>query len=340
VLFWIAVLAAALTSFYMCRLYFLVFWGDFRGWAVGRPSQAAPEEIHGNADLHDSHGDDLMRPGYAPHESPWQMTVPLIILAAFSLFAGVINPGFHLMAEPPLEHWLHPVFADALADSIHVRSRAAYFEGFSAAVGFMAFAVGSIVAWWAYVAQGGQPTARLAGAFPRLYGLVRDKWRIDELYDATVIAQVDSLAETASVFDSGVVDGLVSKLTSLVVATAGSILRVLQNGVVQMYAAWMVIGLASIGWFFAVPHAQATVSGADSEDVIVSAAPGVGYAYRWDANGDGRPDTPEFSAYPTLKMHLTPGQVVNVTLEVKNAFGFVATRVISVSMPHAPTSSL
>ncbi len=125
VLYWVGVVAATLTAFYMCRLYFLTFWGDFRGWTVGRPSfvatherRAAPADDDeptraGAADgapaaasprsglerEHEEphHVEDLAQPGRAPHESPWQMTVPLIILATFSLFAGVLNPGFHIL---------------------------------------------------------------------------------------------------------------------------------------------------------------------------------------------------------------------------------------------------
>jgi NADH-quinone oxidoreductase subunit L len=339
VLFWVAIAAATLTAFYMCRLYFLTFWGDFRGWTVGRPSQAAAEELAARA-RRDSHEDDLHRPGYAPHESPRNMTIPLILLAAFSLFAGVVNPGFHLLEPKPLEHWLHPMFADALAGSVVVRGGADRLEAVSAAVGFMAFAVGSIVAWWTYVAQRGEPAARVAGALPRLYALVRDKWRIDELYDVLFIAQVDSLAETSAVIDNVLVDGIVSRLTSLIVATAGSALRVLQNGIVQAYAALMVVGLVALGWFFAVPHPNATVTAIDGTNVTVTAAAGVGYSYRWDADGDGRPDALQFSPQSTLKLHVQPGQVMNVNLEVRNAFGFVAARAVRVASPPATTSSL
>jgi NADH-quinone oxidoreductase subunit L len=124
VLYWVALAAATLTAFYMCRLYFVTFWGEFRGWTVGRPSLLAKQELvagssagvpaaagggaHGRAPSDENDDDDdedagrhptedLSQPGYPPHESPWPMTVPLIILAAFSLFAGVLNPGFHIL---------------------------------------------------------------------------------------------------------------------------------------------------------------------------------------------------------------------------------------------------
>ncbi|MDP9035630.1 MAG: NADH-quinone oxidoreductase subunit L [Myxococcota bacterium] len=371
VLYWVAVLAATMTAFYMCRLYFLTFWGEFRGWKVGRRSFASANatgrehtapghdddktpvgdgsDAHATASAqasnahelaaHADHDGELERPGHPPHESPWQMTVPLIILATFSLFAGVLNPGFHIMKEPPLEHWLHPVFAEALKDAVKVRAGAEHMEGLLALPGVLAFAFGTLLAWWMYVAQKGAPARRAAEAMPGLYRLVYDKWRVDELYDATVIAGVDSLAETSAVFDRTIVDGVLARLTSLVVAASGTVLRTFQNGVVHVYAALMVVGLAAVGWFFAVPHANATVA-ESGDDYIVTAAPGVGYGYRWDTDGDGTPDRPDFGNDTTLKLHLEPGKSATVGLQVRNSLGLVRSKKIHVARPPEPTSSL
>src|SRR5260370_35376638 len=127
-LYCVALAAATLTAFYMCRLYFLTFWGDFKGWTVGRPSLLAKQELKAAAPSHDheegepSHAqEDLSQPGYPPHESPWQMTVPLIILAAFSLLAGSLNPGFGIVTEKPIEHWLEPLFKAATQGAGRVR---------------------------------------------------------------------------------------------------------------------------------------------------------------------------------------------------------------------------
>jgi NADH-quinone oxidoreductase subunit L len=353
-----AVAAATLTAFYMCRLYFLTFWGDFKGWTVGRPSLLARHERatairlaaadrvdddEGEADH--AHHEDLATPGHAPHESPWQMTVPLIILAAFSLFAGVLNPGFGILKERPMDHWLEPVFRAASEHAVlfahnNDAAWAEHLEWPLALGGIGAFAIGSALAWWVYISQRGEPARRWAAARPGLYRLVLDKWRIDELYEATVIAAVDSLAETAAAVDKSIVDGLLARFTSLVVAASGTILRAFQNGVVHVYAAMMVVGLAAMGWFFAVPHANATVADAGNDDYVVTAAPGVGYAYRWDADGDGRPEKPNFDEDATLKLHVEPGKAQTVLLEVRNSFGLIRTKSIQVARPQEPTSSL
>jgi NADH-quinone oxidoreductase subunit L len=350
-LYWAAVAAAAMTAFYMCRLYILTFWGTFRGWTVGRPSLLARQELVSDAHTQSSpssheaeddddaphpHHEDLSTPGYPPHESPWQMTVPLIILAAFSVFAGFLNPGF-IKVEKPMEHWLEPVFKAATEGAVITHEAN---EWTLALGGIGAFLFGSILAWWVYVEKKGKPAERAKAWAPALYRLVLEKWRVDEFYEATVIAGIDSLAETSAAVDRGIVDGILARLTSLLVAAAGTVLRAFQTGVVQVYAATMVIGLAAVGWFFTVPHASATVSDAGNDDYLVTAAPGVGYAYRWDGDGDGKPDKPDFGAQGSLKVHVLPGTATMVTFEVKNAFGFVRTKRLSVARPQAPVSSL
>jgi NADH-quinone oxidoreductase subunit L len=349
VLFGVAVFAATLTAFYMCRVYFLTFWGDFKGWTVGRPSLLAKEELEASAhDAHDDDGehhhpaDNLATPGYAPHESPWQMTIPLIILAVFAVGAGLLN---HWGDKRPIDHWLEPVFKTAREGAVvFSRGRTEEWaqgqEQFATTFGVLAFAFGTALAWWMYIAKKGAPAARLATAMPGLHSLVLDKWKIDELYDATILAGVDSVAETSAAVDKYVVDGLLARFTSLVVAAAGSILRALQTGVVHVYGATMVVGLVAIGWFFATPHPNATVTETGNDDYVVTAAPGLGYGYRWDADGDGTPDKPDFGPDATLKLHVESGKTTTVRLEVRNAFGLVKSRVIQVAHPRAPIAAL
>jgi hypothetical protein len=120
------------------------------------------------------------------------------------------------------------------------------------------------------------------------------------------------------------------------------VLRAFQTGVVHVYAAMMVVGLAATGWFFAVPHPNATVVDAGNDDYVVTAAPGVGYAYRWQAEGDTKAESKAFGQDKTLKLHVEPGQSTTVNLEVQNSFGLVRTKTLHIARPQkqAEMSSL
>ena len=79
------------------------------------------------------------------------MTVPLIILATFSAFAGFLNPGFHMIKKgPPMEHWLAPLFESITEGAVRIRQGGELLEWPLAAGGISAFTLrsGSFFAWW------------------------------------------------------------------------------------------------------------------------------------------------------------------------------------------------
>jgi NADH-quinone oxidoreductase subunit L len=340
-LYVLGLIAAVMTAFYMTRALVLTFLGEFRGWKIGRPSEVAAEEVAHGHDDHGAHGDDdehhhhddLTTPGAPPHESPWPMTVPLIILATFSAAAGFLNaPLFHF---EPMEHWLAPVFESATQSGVRVKEGAEGLMWPLAAGGVVAFLVGTGIAGWMYLAKKGEPAKQIAETVPGFYRLLLDKWRVDELYDYTVLAAVESLAETSTLVDKYIVDGILAKVSALVVAGTGTVLRAFQNGVMHVYAAFMVVGIVLTGAFFVTPHAEATVREVGNGDYAITAAPGMGYAYRWDADGDGKPDTEAFGDKMEASVHLEPGTTHVVRLEVRNAFGFHGAKEIRLFRPQA-----
>jgi hypothetical protein len=150
---------------------------------------------------------------------------------------------------------------------------------------------------------------------------VRDKWRIDELYEGTVVFAADALAETSAAVDEGIVDAGIAKLPPLIASVLGSVLRAFQTGVVHVYAAFMVIGLGGFGWYFLVPHPAGVVTQerGDRGDYVVTAGPGIGYTYRWDTDGTG---LHAVNGDPTTaKVHLEEGTARNVVIETTSAFG-------------------
>lgn len=362
------VLAATLTAFYMCRALFMTFFGDFRGWTIGRATPVAKDNDDHDGDHH--HEEDVVSPGAPPAESPRAITIPLIILGTAAIVAGLFNPGMlKLFSERfdflPMEHWLEPVFEEAthgvkLVDAHTMHTR----EWISTGAAFGAFAIGSYVAYWMYMVQKGKlesdymtnatklasgfsgvifvavggvllgmagkdafsgsmifPWAMVAGGAFVAYSCAKQRAvGMDYVYERSVIVGVDALADTAASFDQGFVDLIIARLTSLVVAALGTVLRVLQNGVVHVYAAMMVVGLASLGWFFVHPHADVTVTDSGNGDYVVTAAPGSGYQYRWSPDAKAAPQTPSFTTVDSIKVHLDEGAARSVKVEVKNAF--------------------
>jgi NADH-quinone oxidoreductase subunit L len=334
-LYWVGILTATMTAFYMFRALFLTFWGDFRGWEIAKPGAVAKGSAEHGAAHHGAaaHGAEHHGPSPAPHESPWAMTLPLLILGAFALVGGIFNPSL-FSKEPGLEHWLAPVF-ELSEKYVRVKDGAPS-ALLLAAPGVLACLVGAGGAYFVYVTKKGAPARQLTEKAPGLYRLVLDKWRIDELYDNTIIGAVESLAETAAQFDKWFVDGIIARLTSLVVAAFGTILRAFQTGVVHVYAAAMVLGMALFGWFFVwQPQAHATVREQPNGKYVVEAAPGLGYTFRWHSKTPDQPDSDAFSGRRSVEVELSPGETKLVKVDVKNAFDRTTTGAVMVTRPTA-----
>jgi hypothetical protein len=173
---------------------------------------------------------------------------------------------------------------------------------------------------------------------PNLHRWALAKWKVDEFYDHTVVAGADALADTAAAVDESVIDFILARLTALIVAAAGTVLRVFQNGVVHVYAAAMVVGLVALGWFFVEPHADFTVV-EQSGDYTVQAAPGPGYEFRWYPDATKDPQTKDFATTDSVKVHVADGKSQTVKLEVKNAFGRVGTKSYTIVRPAAPSGA-
>jgi NADH-quinone oxidoreductase subunit L len=327
-------LGAVLTAFYMFRLYIITFEGDFRGWKIVSGWQASEHDHehhddHSHDDLshgdhghdhgdhshsHSDHGHGHATPleGPTPHESPWQMYLPLVILGVLALCGG-------FLFAKPLDEFLEPVFA-AASKSIEVADTGGFVMGLAIGAAFLGIGAAAFV----YLLQKGAPAKALAEQFPGLHRLLLEKWRVDELYDELFIGTVDFIADLFVWVDKWIVDGIVARLTAWLVQVAGHLLRLTQTGRIQAYAAVMMIGTAGLGWFFTMPQARAHVDRDDaSGHYTVVAAPGLGYAYRWDADADGKPDSEKFSEKKSVELSLGLGESRTVVLEVRNAFGRV-----------------
>ncbi|HEY3217152.1 MAG TPA: NADH-quinone oxidoreductase subunit L [Candidatus Eisenbacteria bacterium] len=228
---WVAgLLGAALTAFYMFRLYVLCFRGTPR---------LAPEVEH------------------PLHESPPSMIVPLVVLAALSTVGGWV--GLPMMeGGHPFERWLAPVFegsspgivgaigsptagpAEASA-ALHEVGRGLEWLLIALSVGAAATGIG--LAFRAYGRAAGEPLAEKA---PWLHRLLLHRYWVDELYEATVVAPVHRASQRLWRFwDEKVVDGAVNGLAYLFEACS-ALLRLFQTGFVGTYALFIALGTAAL----------------------------------------------------------------------------------------------
>ncbi|PDW03973.1 NADH-quinone oxidoreductase subunit L [Candidatus Viridilinea mediisalina] len=209
VVFTVLALAAFLTAFYMTRQWYLVFFGAYRGdtpVVYQNPERAAhSHHAHGHADHgheHDDHGHGHMNTGAHWHEDP-RMIAPLVILASFAVTAGMFNLPF----GGPIGHWLSDIWGQkAVAFSFLV-------AGISLLIAF-----GGIAAGWALYSKAfsrADERDPLDLRAPALFKLLHEKYRIDELYQATVIRTTALLALAWAWLDRNVVDRIVNGVGSV-----------------------------------------------------------------------------------------------------------------------------
>jgi NADH:ubiquinone oxidoreductase subunit 5 (subunit L)/multisubunit Na+/H+ antiporter MnhA subunit len=177
----------------------------------------APEhhDPHAPAAAHDAgHGHDDADHGHAehahgePHESPLSMLVALVILAFCSIWVGFLNRPPALGGHEAFSTFLSPV-TDPKADhskphEVHLIEYLLMLVSIGAAVGGIGFA------WYIYSKRNGVPAQEFAEKHKEFYELVRDKYRVDELYEATVVTPLLNLNEGTCRFDNEVVDGAVN----------------------------------------------------------------------------------------------------------------------------------
>jgi NADH-quinone oxidoreductase subunit L len=280
------VVAATMTAFYMFRLYVLTFSGEYRGGPVHEEAHAADshDHAHGHDDAHaHAHDDAHAHASHDPHESPATMTLPLVLLAVGAVFAGYVWVG--IAGFEPWVHWLEPALGTIGGEHAHNAPVIAMACGLLAAV----IGIGSA---YSFYFRGSDFPARLAAGMPGLHQLLMDRWRVDELYDATILRLSRTLALFCAAFDKYIVDGIFTELTTQTLTVSSFVFTRLQSGLVHAYGAVMAIGLLAISFHFVVPHAIPSLVGEPvGHKVQFEAGKGLAYEYRWDFEGDGIYDT-------------------------------------------------
>ena len=246
----VGVVTAFMTSFYMFRLMFMTFSGEYRGEA---------EAAHGH-DSHAGHGDSHGHGHGGIHESSRIMLAPLVILAILSVCGGWI--GAHRF-----EHFLSPATGVVGATVQSATEEAAtapaapaapaedngnekLLTGISVAAGLL----GLFFAWLLYKQSPGLPD-RIADSMHSLYAAVAHKYWIDEMYAAIFVKPL--VVISSAVFWRGIDRGLIDATLDGSAEAAKELsdnVRHMQSGNLRSYAGWIAIGatavLAYMVWFW------------------------------------------------------------------------------------------
>jgi len=220
----IGVITAFITSFYMFRLLFMTFFGDYRDAHVDEHGHAS----HGQGDH--GHGE--------PHESPMVMLVPLMILAVLSLIGGFV--GYH----NHFEHFLQPVFGSGAALEASGEAASSMTEYLLMGVSVLAALLGLVLAYVLYVSKPYLPQ-RIASALDGLYDAVLNKYYVDEIYAMVFVRPlVDGSTRVLwQGIDRKVIDDSVNDAAAGARQVSNKV-RHMESGNLRSYAGWVAAGAA------------------------------------------------------------------------------------------------
>jgi NADH-quinone oxidoreductase subunit L len=230
VLWGIGLATAALTAYYMSRLMALAFYGDDR-WreVLARPSASSAQSGAGG-------GADEAAVHATPHEAPWVMALPLVVLAVLAFLGGLLSLPWHPTWGDPLR-WLGPVFGSNLYQPVQSAATKWALSIADAVVALVG--LGIALPLWSRRAE--RPALEPSALRRALY--------VDDVYDAALGRPSEALARFAAVvIDNKVIDGAVNGTGRLVRAVGGG-LRKVQTGFVRQYALAIVLGaVALLAW--------------------------------------------------------------------------------------------
>ena len=247
----IGMVVALLTSFYSWRLMFLTFYGKPR-WAGSEHIQHAAHghghgHGHGNDDdaqaAHTDHGaqHDDGTAGYHPHESPWSMLIPLLLLSAGAVAAGYFFHGAFIEPKAGEEFWKGSIaFREHL---MHAAHEVPLLVKLSASIAML---LGLYGGWYAYIRHPSLPAA-VADHARVLHGFLLHKWYFDELYDLLFIKPAFAIGRFFwHRGDEQTIDRFGPNGAASIVQMSSRMAGRLQSGYIYTYAFVMLFGLTSV----------------------------------------------------------------------------------------------
>ena len=213
ILWFVGLVTAMLTAFYMFRLWYLTFFGESRS-----------HEVH-------------------PHESPWSMLAPLVILAVLAVAGGWIGIPRALGGGDQFAKFLEPVVKDA---ALVTPEGSVNQERLFSVLSVVMALIGWFVADLFYRRKPGMAdrvVARIGG----LYTLLVNKYWIDQVYNAVIVAPLLFASRYLlwGAFDRGLVNGGGS-MAAGGVRGLGALVQRVQSGNIRSYAGWLALGAAAL----------------------------------------------------------------------------------------------
>jgi len=203
----LALFTAFLTAFYMFRLLFLTFHGSFRGTAA--------QQAH-------------------LHESPALMTVPLILLALFSIVSGWIGIPSVLAHDAD---WLSNFLSPVVGSVVHEVSHSTEWILMALSVGGVLLTIG--FAWYKFRNYS-------ATESKGVFRFFEQKWYVDQLYDKVVVKPIAYLGKLFNEWvEPHLIDAFVNR-TGKTVQLAGKQIRFLQSGKIGTYVLFMVLAMVTV----------------------------------------------------------------------------------------------
>ncbi len=240
-------LTAGMTAFYMFRMYFSTFEGKFRGTdeviknqLLGR-ANFGPGAMNVAELAHDDNEHQEEHHASEPHESPWTMTLPLVMLAIPSALIGLVGTPFH-------NYFGEFIHAPGAVEAAHEFDLTEFLVMGGSSVGIVL--IGITLAAMMYL-QGKISPKSIAAKIPTIYQFSLNKWYFDNVYDQVFVIGLRRVARQVMEIDYRVVDGAVN-LTGLATLLGGEGLKYFENGRAQFYALIFLGAVLGLVVFFGV----------------------------------------------------------------------------------------
>ena len=249
--YWCVFLGVFVTALYSFRLLFMTFHGAER-FTAGNHHHTESEATHVMTDEDAGHEPDPHADDHSPpHESPWVVTLPLILLAIPSLAIGWFTIGLVLFGDYFGEALFvlpeHDVLAH-IGEEFHGPA-AFVLHALTQPVVYLALA-GALAAWFLYIRRPELP-GRLAQTFAPIYRLLTHKYYFDEIYQAVFARGGHGLGVALwRVGDVALIDGAAVNGSARMIGWLSGVVRRMQTGYLYHYAFTMIIGLSALlGWY-------------------------------------------------------------------------------------------